>query len=62
MIVGDKLIFEVGDPVVDQYAAERRVGIIVAIEGDDDYRTLVVEAEGNPKETWRVRDANAVLP
>ncbi|GEM_PF-6579340 len=62
MIVGDKFIFEVGDPVVDQYAPERRVGIVVAIEGDDANRTLVVEAEGNPDETWRIRDANAVLP
>jgi hypothetical protein len=62
MIVGDKLIFEVGDPVVDQYDAQRRIGIIVAIEGDDDDRTLVVGAEGNPQETWRIPDANAVLP
>lgn len=63
MIIGEKFIFEVGDPVVDQYAGDRRVGIVVDIESNQNGdKVLVVETDGTPGEIWRVLDVNAVLP
>jgi len=63
MILGNPDVFEVGDPVVDQYAVDRRVGIIISIEeGEDGGRVLVVEEDGHPGNVWRIPDANAVLP
>lgn len=53
MIIGEPDIFEVGDPVIDQYAEERRVGIVIAVEEDSKgEKILVVEAEGQPGEIW----------
>lgn len=63
MIIGEPDTFEVGDPVIDQYAEERRVGIVIAVEEDSKgEKILVVEAEGQPGEIWRIFDRNAVLP
>ncbi|WP_174553765.1 hypothetical protein [Pseudomonas frederiksbergensis] len=63
MIIGEKFIFEVGDPVVDQHAVDCRIGIVVDIESNQNGETvLVVETDGTPGEIWRVLDANAVLP
>ncbi|WP_313644882.1 hypothetical protein [Pseudomonas sp.] len=63
MIIGEKLIFEVGDPVIDQNDAERRVGLVIAIEQDESgENVLLAEAEGNPAQTLRIQDKDAVLP
>lgn len=63
MIIGEKFIFEVGDPVIDQGDAERRVGLVIAIEQDESgEKVLLVEDEGHPGQTWRILDKDAVLP
>ncbi|MDY0834328.1 hypothetical protein [Pseudomonas sp. SED1] len=63
MIIGEKFIFEIGDPVVDQSATDRRVGIVVDIESNEGgKKILVVETDGQPGEIWRLLDENAVLP
>lgn len=63
MIIGEPNIFEVGDPVIDQYDNDRRVGLVIAVEKNSNgEKVLLVEAEGHPEETWRILDANAVLP
>lgn len=63
MIIGEKFFFEIGDPVVDQSATDRRVGIVVDIESNEGgEKILVVETDGQPGEIWRVLDENAVLP
>lgn len=63
MIIGEKFIFEIGDPVIDQSATDRRVGIIVDIEHNESgEKILIVETDGQPGEIWRVLDENAVLP
>ncbi|MCU1762158.1 hypothetical protein NTD84_20855 [Pseudomonas sp. 14P_8.1_Bac3] len=63
MIIGDPYVFEIGDPVVDQYATERCVGIVIDIEQNDGGETvLVVESDTPSGEMWRILDKNAVLP
>ncbi|SFS27672.1 hypothetical protein [Pseudomonas sp. NFACC42-2] len=63
MIIGEPDIFEVGDPVIDQCADDRRVGLVIAIEFDSTgEKVLVVETDGRPGEIWRVLDKDAVLP
>lgn len=63
MIIGETFIFEIGDPVVDQSATDRPVGIVVDIESNEGgEKILVVETDGQPGEIWRVLDENAVLP
>lgn len=63
MIIGDPYIFEIGDPVVDQYATERCVGIVIDIEHNDGGETvLVVESKTQAGEIWQILDRNAVLP
>ncbi|MNP86578.1 hypothetical protein D3C76_1869080 [compost metagenome] len=63
MIIGEKFIFEGSDPVVEEHAADRGVGIVIDIESNQNgEKVLVVETDGTPGEIWRVLDENAVLP
>ena len=63
LIIDGKFVFEVGDPVIDHADTERRVGLVIAVEEDENgEKVLLVEAEGHPGQTWKILDKDATLP